>query len=169
LNALTKEIAEMLTPRAKELNIKLDCAFEEGLAKVPVDPEALHRALLNVVGNALDAVEGRPGPQVTIATRKDPEEGWVRIVVLDNGVGILPQQLHDLFKPFVSTKGARGTGLGLAVSRKILREHGGDIQVQSQPGKGSKFILRMPARGMGGEAKGADAVLQTQKPPLRPN
>jgi len=167
LNALAKEIGELLGPRAKELNAKLDCALEEGLPKVPVDPEGLHRALLNVVGNALDAVEGRPGAQVTIATRKDPEEGWVRLVVLDNGVGILPQQLNELFKPFVSTKGTRGTGLGLAVSRKILREHGGDIQVQSQPGKGSKFILRLPARAIA-ESKGAERALPTQTPPLMP-
>jgi signal transduction histidine kinase len=71
---------------------------------------------------------------------------WVRIAVLDNGVGIDPEKLAELFKPFVSTKGARGTGLGLAVSRKILREHGGDILVQSHPGKGSRFILRLPLK-----------------------
>ena len=70
----------------------------------------------------------------------------MRIVVLDNGAGIPPEKLADIFKPFVSTKGSRGTGLGLAVSRKILREHGGDIVVQSQVGKGSKFTLRLPMR-----------------------
>jgi signal transduction histidine kinase len=95
---------------------------------------------LNVVGNALDAVEGGKEPHVTIGTRPDREPGWVRNLVLDNGVGIPVAKLNDIFKPFVSTKGSRGTGLGLAVSRKILREHGGDIIVQSQPGKGSKFI-----------------------------
>jgi signal transduction histidine kinase len=66
--------------------------------------------------------------------------------VLDNGVGIPPQKLADIFRPFVSTKGSKGTGLGLAVSRKILREHGGDILVQSQQGKSTMFILRLPIK-----------------------
>ena len=70
----------------------------------------------------------------------------MRIHVLDNGVGIPPHKLAVIFKPFVSTKGSKGTGLGLAVSRKILREHGGDIFAQSQPDKGSRFTLRLPIR-----------------------
>jgi signal transduction histidine kinase len=74
----------------------------------------------------------------------DPEEdGWVAILVIDNGTGIPPDKLADIFRPFVSTKGSKGTGLGLAVSRKILREHGGDIRCESQPGK-TKFLLRLP-------------------------
>jgi signal transduction histidine kinase/pSer/pThr/pTyr-binding forkhead associated (FHA) protein len=146
LNGLVQDVVDLVGPRAQALGIKLEVSPEEALPPVPLDPEGLHRALLNVVGNALDAVEGRTNPQVTVGTRRDPEEGWVRVVVLDNGVGITPQKIQEIFKPFVSTKGARGTGLGLAVSRKILREHGGDIVVQSQPGKGSKFILRMPLR-----------------------
>src|SRR5207247_3889440 len=85
-------------------------------------------------------------PQVVVATQRESDGEWVRIVVADNGTGIPPEKMADIFKPFVSTKGARGTGLGLAVSRKILREHGGDILVQSQPGKGSKFILRLPLK-----------------------
>ena len=60
--------------------------------------------------------------------------------------GIAPEKLPEIFKPFVSSKGAKGTGLGLAMSRKILREHGGDIVVQSQPGKGSRFVLRLPVK-----------------------
>jgi signal transduction histidine kinase len=76
----------------------------------------------------------------------EPDQAWVRILVMDNGCGIPPEKLPDIFKPFVSTKGSRGTGLGLAVSRKILREHGGDILAQSQPGKQTKFILRLPAK-----------------------
>ena len=71
---------------------------------------------------------------------------WARIIVLDNGPGVPPDKLEEIFKPFVSSKGAKGTGLGLPVSRKILREHGGDIVVQSQMGTGSKFILRLPLR-----------------------
>jgi two-component system NtrC family sensor kinase len=111
-------------------------------------------------------VEERKNPQVMVGTRRDPEVGWVRVLVLDNGVGIPPQKLNEIFKPFVSSKGARGTGLGLAVSRKILREHGGDIVVQSQPGKGSKFILRLPMYSpLGGDSAGTGTHLPIVKPP----
>ena len=90
----------------------------------------------------------------------------MRIVVLDNGVGIAAEKLGEIFKPFVSTKGSRGTGLGLAVSRKILREHGGDILVQSQAGKGSKFTLRVPVRGpAASDEPSADTTWQSSKPP----
>src|SRR5207248_7813938 len=99
-----------------------------------------------LVGNALDAVAGRPNATVSITTGIDPDRHVALMTVTDNGVGMTHEQIDQLFKPFVSTKGARGTGLGLAVSRKIVREHGGDITAQSQPGKGSKFILRLPLK-----------------------
>jgi signal transduction histidine kinase len=143
LNALVRDIVELLTPRAQELKVTLEISLDEKLPIVQVDGEGIHRALLNIVGNAIDAVEDRPEPKVTVGTRMG-DGGWVRIVVVDNGPGIPPQQVGEIFKPFVSTKGSRGTGLGLPVSRKILREHGGDILVQSQPGIGSKFALKLP-------------------------
>jgi signal transduction histidine kinase/pSer/pThr/pTyr-binding forkhead associated (FHA) protein len=165
LNHLAQEVVELVEPRARELGIALELNLEAGLPTVPVDPEGIHRALLNVVGNALDAVEERNNPQVTVGTRRDPEDGWVRLLVLDNGIGIASQNFNDIFRPFVSTKGARGTGLGLAVSRKILREHGGDILVQSQPGKGSRFILRLPLRS---PLSGDGANTGTDWPVFRP-
>lgn len=146
LNRVVRDVVELVEGRAKELGARLEAKYEGPLV-VPADPEGIHRAILNVLGNALDAVEDRKNPQVVVATMIEAGGGWARVVVLDNGVGIPPQKLPDIFKPFVSTKGAKGTGLGLAVSRKILREHGGDILVQSQPGKGSRFILRLPLKG----------------------
>ena len=113
---------------------------------MPADPDGVHKALLNVVSNALDAVEDREDPYVGVQTLLEPNGQWARIVVLDHGPGIPPEKVGDIFKPFVSTKGARGTGLGLPVSRKIFREHGGDVVVESKVGKGSKFILRLPMK-----------------------
>lgn len=146
LNVIAQEVVELMEGRAKDINARLEARLDPALPTIQVDPEGLHRALLNIVGNALDAVEGRKQPQVAVAVSADPQEGWVRIAVLDNGMGIAPEKMNDIFKPFVSTKGAKGTGLGLAVSRKIMREHGGDIEVESLPGKGSKFILRLPRK-----------------------
>jgi signal transduction histidine kinase len=144
-NDIVRDVFELMENRAKELGVTLELKLDEDLPSIPIDPEGIHRALLNVVGNALDAVEDRPQAQVTLGTRL-ADAGWLRIIVLDNGVGIPPQKQGEIFKPFVSTKGARGTGLGLAVSRKILREHGGDILVQSQVGVGSKFIFMLPVK-----------------------
>ena len=146
LNRVVKEVIELLTSRATELHIKLETKLDANLPQLLADPEAIHRAVLNIVGNAFDAVEGRDDPRVAIGTSMEADNAWVKIVVVDNGTGIAADKLNEIFKPFVSTKGAKGTGLGLAVSRKILREHGGDITVQSQVGKGSKFVLRLPMR-----------------------
>jgi signal transduction histidine kinase len=148
LNGLVRDVLELLSGRAKDLGAKLEARLEPTLPRVQVDPEGIHRALLNVVGNALDAVEGRPNPTVAVATILEHDQPWVRVLVIDNGCGIPAEKLPDIFKPFVSTKGSRGTGLGLAVSRKILREHGGDILAQCQPGKQTKFILRLPAKSL---------------------
>jgi len=146
LNQVVRDVVELLNGRLKEKGVPLETHLDESLPVVAADPEGIHRALVNVVSNALDAVETRDKPQVVIQSLLDSEEGWVRIQVLDNGAGIPANKLADIFKPFVSTKGSKGTGLGLAVSRQILREHGGDILAQSQVGKGSRFVLRLPIR-----------------------
>jgi signal transduction histidine kinase len=168
LNEVVKDICELLAPRAQELKVKFDMNLIETLPIVQADPEGIHRALLNIVGNALDAVEDRPEPQVTVGTRL-AEEGWVKIVVLDNGPGIAPEQQAEIFKPFVSSKGSRGTGLGLPVSRKILREHGGDIVVQSQINVGSKFTLKLPIASMLSVDPNATSADLAIMPPPEPN
>jgi signal transduction histidine kinase len=137
---------ELLKARVTELNVQLQIQLDPQLPLVPVDPEGIHRAVLNILGNALDAVSDRQEPQVGIRTMLDAGGEWADIVVVDNGAGIPPDKLAEVFKPFVSSKGARGTGLGLPVSKKILHEHGGDILVKSKPGKGSQFTLRLPLK-----------------------
>jgi signal transduction histidine kinase len=146
VNRVVRDVLELVQGRITDAGIKLETRLNESLPAVPFDPEGLHRALLNVVSNAIDAVEERKNPQIAIATVLENDAEWVRIIVLDNGVGIPQNKQPEIFKPFTSSKGAKGTGLGLAVSRKILKEHGGDILLQTQVGKGSKFILRMPLK-----------------------
>jgi K+-sensing histidine kinase KdpD len=155
LNSVLEDVVDLMENKAKEMGVQLEARPDPTVPKVQVDPDGLHRALLNVLSNALDAVEDRKSPQVAVSVKLDPQAGWARIEVLDNGIGIAPEKAEDIFKPFVSSKGAKGTGLGLPVSRKILREHGGDIIVQSQPGKGSKFILRMPIKSVLGVEPGS--------------
>jgi signal transduction histidine kinase len=166
VNRVVREVLELFGGRFKETGVRLETRLAEQLPLVPVDPDGLHRALLNIVGNALDAVEERKNPQIAVGTTLEGDGSWVRILVLDNGVGIPAGKLAEVFRPFVSTKGSRGTGLGLAVSRKILREHGGDIIAQSQPGKGTKFILRLPLRSpLAADAAGTSSEMPTYRPP----
>jgi signal transduction histidine kinase len=146
LNGIVRDVLELMAGRAKDMNLKLDAQLDPNLPTIQLDPDSIQHALLNIVTNAFDAVEERKKPQVVVATKLETDGAWLRIIVADNGVGIPPEKINDIFRPFVSTKGAKGTGLGLAVSRKILREHGGDILVQCPPGKGTQFILRLPLR-----------------------
>ena len=109
-----------------------------------IDPEGIHRAVLNIVTNAIDASEGAQDAQVVIKTEWDQDASVARISVRDNGVGIDPADIPSIFQIFASTKGSRGTGLGLPVSQKIIREHGGKIVVDSRPGEGSTFTIELP-------------------------
>ncbi len=166
LNHICQEVVELMKGRAKELNAKLETRLDDKLPRAQADPEGIHRALLNIVGNAIDAVEDRPNAHVVVMTSTEANGSWAQIAVVDNGVGIPAHKLAEIFKPFVSTKGSRGTGLGLAVSRKILREHGGDILVQSQPGKVTRMVLRLPLRShLAAEGHAPTGEHPTLKPP----
>ena len=109
------------------------------------DPEMLHRAILNVATNAIDACKERPERRVSVSTQLSSDEESARVVVEDTGEGIPQADLKKVFSVFESRKGNRGTGLGLPVSQKILREHGGDITVESTADVGSRFVLEFPA------------------------
>ena len=146
LNKLCEDVREMIGGRAQERGVTIDWRPGTGVSAVPCDPEGIHRAVLNIASNALDAVEDRPNPRIAIQAILEQDGNWAKVIVVDNGPGIPTEAIEDVFKPFVSTKGSRGTGLGLPVSRKILREHGGDVVVQSVLDRGSKFSLRIPMK-----------------------
>ena len=145
LNELAKDVVELMQIHASEMEVSLLADYDETLPLLMFDPEAMHRALLNVVTNAIDACDDVADAQVTVRSQYDPTEKLARLIVSDNGAGIAPDDLDTIFHVFVSRKGGRGTGLGLPVSRKILEEHGGQILVESAPGKGSSFTLELPA------------------------
>jgi signal transduction histidine kinase/pSer/pThr/pTyr-binding forkhead associated (FHA) protein len=147
LNQIVGEIVELVQARARELKVGVEWHPGDGIPVLTFDPEGIHRAMLNIATNAVDACEERSGGggKVTIATRYSAAEGLVRIVIEDNGSGIAAEDLDKIFTLFVSHKGGRGTGLGLPVSQKIIKEHGGDIRVVSKLGGGSRFTLELPA------------------------
>ncbi|MGI8979331.1 MAG: ATP-binding protein [Pirellulaceae bacterium] len=145
LNETVSDVVELMQTRAAEAAAVLAWQPRADLPLFTFDPELLHRAILNVVTNAIDACEKQDGARAEVSIEYVLGDRTVRIVVADNGEGIAPDDIKKIFSVFESRKGARGTGLGLPVSQKILREHGGDIHVESTLGVGSKFILELPA------------------------
>jgi signal transduction histidine kinase len=145
LNEVVSEVIELARSRAAECNVKLDWTPAAEMPTLTFDPEGIHRAVLNVVTNALDACDKGETSCVRVSTQYDSGQNRVRVIVEDNGVGIAADEIDKIFTIFMSQKGNRGTGLGLPVSQKILKEHGGDVRVESEVGKGSRFILEFPA------------------------
>ena len=146
LNQVVADVIELMLVRADEQGVELRWRPADPMPDLVFDPEAIHRAVLNVVTNALDAAaENEEGGSVQVRSEYPAEEDTARILVEDNGPGIPPDQIETLFSPFVSSKGARGTGLGLPVSQKILGEHGGRVDVDSEVGRGARFTLELPA------------------------
>ena len=146
VNVVVHDVLELMQSRAQEEQVELRCEQDESMPELVFDPEGIHRAVLNIVTNAIDAVAetGSPG-KVTVKTTYPPEQNVARIEIRDTGPGIAADQMDKLFSAFISTKKSRGTGLGLPVSQKILAEHGGKITVENLPGQGACFTLELPA------------------------
>ena len=110
--------------------------------------------MLNLLTNAIDALD-EDGGEVKISTRSQGENE-VLITVEDNGAGMPEKIRQRIFDVFFSTKGSQGTGLGLAVTKKIIEEHGGDIEAESTPGQGTKFTIKLPAGQEAGSGQPRD-------------
>jgi signal transduction histidine kinase len=152
LNEITGDVVELMKSRSSEEEVEIHWQPAAAMPVLMFDPEAMHRAILNVVTNAVDACHECEQGRVNISTRYEHAERLASVRVEDNGSGIDKDDLERIFSVFVSRKGGRGTGLGLPVSQKILQEHGGKIRVESQPDKGSCFTLEFPATTPHGSA-----------------
>ncbi|MFO0867928.1 MAG: ATP-binding protein [Pirellulales bacterium] len=145
IQEVVADVVELMQVRAREARVVLELQNDPAIPVLVFDPDGLHRAILNVVTNAIDACEKREQGRVLVLTEYATDKGVLRVHVADNGEGIEAADLGKIFSVFESRKGSRGTGLGLPVSQKILREHGGDIFVESTVGVGSRFTLEFPA------------------------
>ncbi len=148
-NDLIREVLELYRDQAAERGVRLKVDLDETIAPLALDPREIFQVLANLVGNALDACTlgdyVPPEPETIIRSRSLPE-GKILLEVRDNGVGMSEEVRKKLFTIFFSTKGSRGTGLGLLLSHKIVQEHGGEIRVQSAPQQGAVFQVILPLR-----------------------
>ena len=156
VNEVCREAAELIYDRMQTKAGKLHLELDPELPKIQADAQGIHRCLLNLLTNAIDAVAENDG-EVIISTRKQ-EESEVLISVEDNGPGIPEKIRQQIFDVFFSTKGSQGTGLGLAVTKKIIEKHGGSIEVQSNQDQGTRFSIRLP---MGEAARGQQRAVGT--------
>jgi len=143
LNALCGEIAELATARARRKGVTLTFQPDAALPSVEADPNGLRRCVLNLAMNAVDACEKNHGT-VTLFTESPGPDGLAAIGVRDTGCGMSDEVKAKLFTVFFSTKRSKGTGLGLPVTKKIVEEHGGRIEVTAREGEGSTFLIRLP-------------------------
>ena len=141
--ALINDCLELIASAANEKGAMVVADVDETQPAVPLDPSGMHQVLMNLLSNSLDAVAPRKG-LIQVVCRYDEENKETTIELVDNGAGIEPTMMKHMFQLFHSTKGNRGTGLGLAVAKKIVEEHEGSIGVRSTPGEGSTFTIHLP-------------------------
>ncbi|HVO19502.1 MAG TPA: ATP-binding protein [Anaeromyxobacter sp.] len=158
LNELLGGLLDFLAPELAAAGVAVDRDLSPELPAIRGDEAQLRGAFLNLLRNAREAMPG--GGRIAVRTR--PIEGGVEARIGDTGGGIPPGDLTRIFEPFYSTK-ERGTGLGLSFTQQVIEEHGGTIQCQSEVGRGTTFVLRLPAAG--GEARPAgDGVAGEEAP-----
>ncbi len=158
IEKVINEVFPLIQTRFKEKRIKVETFYAEDLADVFVDPNQIQQVLLNLFINAIDAMPdgGTLKIEAQNALNTQPifdrrkripnllSDKFIKISISDTGVGIPPDVLELIFNPFFTTK-SQGTGLGLSIVYQIIREHGGQIDVESTPGKGSTFHIYLPA------------------------
>ncbi len=141
LLSVLEELIDFFGPMARNSNIKVNRYLPSDLPPVYLDSEIFKQAMLNLLLNAEQAMP--KGGEITIQATIAPES--LTLNLIDTGKGISAEGLEKIFKPFYSTRPG-GTGLGLPTTKKIIEAHGGTIGAQSEPGKGTKFSIRLPLK-----------------------
>ena len=157
-NGPAREVFDLMVPRARQYAVTLEIDLDQSLHDVWFDPEEIHRALLNLVTNAIDACTdiSCSSKSTTVVLRSLNKKGWaVEYQVIDTGCGMDEETKNKIFQSFFSTKGSRGTGLGLMITKKIIDEHEGFIGLETEREKGTRFVIRLPEK--------------TRPPQLNPN
>lgn len=144
VNRIVEEVVALVQKQADAKRVVLLADLDEHVPPIPVDYDGVHQVILNIVTNAIDAVEREKGI-INVRTRYHAEQNLVLLSVADNGPGVPAEMRGRIFEAFQSTKGHGGTGLGLAVARKIVHELGGTLELADPPDGGAEFRIGLPA------------------------
>ena len=177
INQITSDAVELMQGRVLPLGVQLNWTPDKSIPSFCFDAKQMSRAITNVLTNAIDAASSREKEnenevqttkmvlgRVDIATKLNEPFSRVEIMIDDNGPGIPSEQVNQLFRPFQSTKKSEGTGLGLAVTQKILKEHNGNVHLTKSPLGGARFVLEIPLL-MSEEVPGPLTGLHVSQPP----
>ncbi len=139
LNRLLQEVVDFVEPEAKKKGVQIRTQFAASLPEIQLDRNALRQAILNLLVNAREAMP--KGGELILRTKKQGD--FVELELTDTGEGMSEEVLTRCFDVYFSTKRG-GTGLGLPTTKRIVEDHGGEIEVQSELGRGTRFVLRLP-------------------------
>jgi signal transduction histidine kinase len=143
VNTILEECVSLLENQALFHNVRIEMALDKGLPLVVIDPSQIERVFINLIVNAAEAMNGNGN--ITLTTGYKPDDQKIEIYCIDTGSGISAENLEKIFDPFFTTKETgHGVGLGLAISYGVVKEHKGEILVESEDGKGTTFIVRLP-------------------------
>jgi signal transduction histidine kinase len=143
--SFAEEIAKVQAPKMSDQDIEFEKKFDTKIGEFEVDAGYIHSALINILDNALEACAIDSTKKVhKISFCVKQYKNYIDFEVVDNGIGMDPETQDKIFTPFFSSKGEKGTGLGLFIANKIIEQHGGNITVKSTIGKGTRFKIRIP-------------------------
>jgi signal transduction histidine kinase len=144
INTLITQIAELYREKAQSAGITFDISLDSSIPEFYFDSTGIHRCILNLLSNSFDAVNNTDNPIIKLAVHNNSNQETI-ITVTDNGYG-MTQEIIDkiMMSNFFSTKGSKGTGLGLPITRKIIHEHNGTLNITSSPGEGTTFTISIP-------------------------
>ena len=161
VNTVLDGVLEVMAYEFRTSNIGIIRDLQGDLPAIMADPHQLQQVLVNVLGNARQALDGRPRGTVTVRTRA--ADGLLRIEIADNGPGIAADNLPRVFDPFFTTRPeGKGTGLGLSFAYGVVREHGGRISARNEAGGGATILIELPLNGRGDDETWDEAPPRTR-------
>jgi two-component system NtrC family sensor kinase len=148
INSLVEQTLLLNSNLLKIKGIKIERRFDPLLPDIVGSPDQLLQVFMNLISNAVEAMEPREGGILTIETGQSPKHDNISILFVDSGTGIAKENINRIFEPFFTTKRKKGVGLGLSVASGIIQEHGGSINVRSRLGEGTTFRVELPLKNM---------------------
>lgn len=140
-------VASFVEPKASKYNIQFEKDFHGPMERMEMDSEVISSGLVNILENAIDAcLEDESKTQHIVSFIVEGNAQSIRFRIRDNGLGIERSHQEKMFSLFFSSKGSKGTGLGLYIAHEVVKQHGGRIQVDSSPGVGTEFCIELPRK-----------------------